>query len=462
MTESVREARGDIPKVWARILEAARSHDGEAIEHILNELDEMDRVHAFGRLDPEERGEVLSVLAPEYAADLLELLPDSHAAEAVQELAPSEAAEIFDELESDERADLLAQLDDVSAEAILEEATPETVKSARTLLQYPAESAGGLMITEFVAVSAAWTARELIAHMQHNVERYADFVVQYVYAVDEGGRLVGVLPLRDLLLARRERSVASLMLPDPVSVVANTPLPELFDLFDRYRFLGIPVVDDADRMVGVLLREDVDEARFDLVQADELKSRGIVGGEELRTMPLTTRSRRRLAWLSVNIVLNVLAASVIAAYQDTLSSAIALAVFLPIISDMSGCSGNQAVAVSLRELSLGLVRPAEVLRVWSQEVSVGMLNGLVLGALIGLVAWMWKGNVALGIVVGAALAINTVVAVSIGGVVPLALRRFGFDPALASGPILTTITDMCGFFFVLSFATLALAQIAGV
>jgi magnesium transporter len=187
-----------------------------------------------------------------------------------------------------------------------------------------------------------------------------------------------------------------------------------------------------------------------------MESQGIVGGEELRTMPILLRSRRRLSWLSVNILLNMVAASVIAFHQETLSAVIALAVFLPIISDMSGCSGNQAVAVSMRELSLGVVRPAEVTRVWLQEISVGLINGTVLGILIGLSAWLWKGSILLGIVVGAALTINTVVAVSLGGTVPLILKRFGVDPALASGPILTTVTDMVGFFLALTFASMML------
>ena len=137
---------------------------------------------------------------------------------------------------------------------------------------------------------------------------------------------------------------------------------------------------------------------------------------------------------------------------------IALAVFLPIISDMSGCSGNQAVAVSMRELSLGLVRPSEVVRVWLKEVSVGLINGATLGVLLGVVAWLWRGSSTLGVVVGAALALNTVVAVSIGGCVPLILKGLGVDPALASGPILTTVTDICGFFFALGLAALALSQ----
>jgi magnesium transporter len=140
---------------------------------------------------------------------------------------------------------------------------------------------------------------------------------------------------------------------------------------------------------------------------------------------------------------------------------IALAVFLPIISDMSGCSGNQAVAVSMRELSLGAVNPAEIWRVWRQEVSVGLINGTVLGILIGAVAWLWKGNIYLGLVAGGALTINTLVAVSIGGTIPLLLKGRDIDPALASGPILTTITDMIGFFLALTFASLVLPQLSG-
>ncbi|NNK33873.1 MAG: magnesium transporter, partial [Xanthomonadales bacterium] len=171
------------------------------------------------------------------------------------------------------------------------------------------------------------------------------------------------------------------------------------------------------------------------------------------------RSRRRLSWLSANIGLNIIAASVIAVYEDTLSAVIALAVFLPIVSDMSGCSGNQAVAVSMRELTLGAAEPRDVARVWGKEVSVGLINGSVLGLLLGLAAWAWKGNPLLGMVVGAALALNTVLAVSIGGTVPLLLKRFGVDPAVASGPLLTTITDMCGFFLVLSLASMVLPSL---
>ena len=153
-------------------------------------------------------------------------------------------------------------------------------------------------------------------------------------------------------------------------------------------------------------------------------------------------------------MLNIIAASVISAYEETLAAVIAIAVFLPMVSDMSGCSGNQAVGVTMRELSLGIIQPKDAFRVWLKEVSVGVVNGIALGILIGVVAWLWKGNPWLGLVIGAALAVNTVLAVSIGGVVPLLLKRLKQDPAAASGPLLTTITDMAGFFLVLSLASM--------
>ncbi len=206
-------------------------------------------------------------------------------------------------------------------------------------------------------------------------------------------------------------------------------------------------------------RRSLLEALAEKSESDNLKAAGIVGGDELRSMPVWVRSRRRLSWLSVNIVLNIIAASVIAIYEDTLTAVIALAVFLPIVSDMSGCSGNQAVAVSMRELTLGAAEPKDVARVWGKELAVGLINGVALGILLGVAAWIWKGNVILGLVVGGALALNTVLAVSIGGTVPLILKRMNVDPAVASGPLLTTITDMCGFFLVLSLASLVLPRL---
>lgn len=249
------------------------------------------------------------------------------------------------------------------------------------------------------------------------------------------------------------------MIENPVRVPVETGLEELGRLFDAHQFFGVPAVDSDGRLVGVVRRAAVVEALGEQATDAFLAVSGIVGEDELRTMPVLLRSRRRLSWLSINIVLNIIAASVIAFYQDTLSAVIALAVFLPIISDMSGCSGNQAVAVSIRELTLGLLKPYEYTRVILKEGAVGAINGLVLGVSLGVVATVWQDNVFLGLVVGTALMLNTLIAVLLGGLIPLGLKSFGQDPALASGPILTTVTDMMGFLMVLSFASMMLSRL---
>jgi len=284
--------------------------------------------------------------------------------------------------------------------------------------------------------------------------------VQYVYVVDSGGHLKGVLRLRDLVLTPRQRAVVDIMIGDPVSVRVDDDFEGLMAIFEEKAYLGLPVVEPSGLLAGVVTRQAVREATADHQTEDYLHASGIVGGEELRSMPMLSRSGRRLAWLAPNIVLNLIAASVIAAYEDTLEAVIALAVFLPIVSDMSGCSGNQAVAVSIRELTLGLIRPTEFLRIVWKEGVLGLMNGIVLGTLLGSIAGMWKGNPWLGLVIGGSLALNTILSVLLGGCVPLLLKRFKVDPALASGPILTTCTDMCGFFLVLNLASMVLERLS--
>ncbi len=437
---------------WEELDAIAETGDADRLEAYVETLSPSETARALAHLAPEEQSRVLETLSPDDAAEVIEGLPISQAAALVEHLSADVAAAIVHELPSDEQADLLVEMDRREAEAVLAALDPEEAGEIRELTRYEEDVAGGLMMTEIIAVPASSTVEQVVARFRSEPEEF-DFDVQYVYVVDSGRRLVGVLPIRELLLARGNPVLESVMIREPVSVEADTALEDLEDVFDRWGFLGIPVVDRGSQLLGVVTEAAVRDAVGERAEADHLKAAGIVGGEELRTMPLFLRSRRRLSWLSVNIVLNVVAASVIAMYEETLAAVIALAFFLPIISDMSGCSGNQAVAVSVRELALGLVKPYEVYYVWLKEIGIGVINGAVLGLLIGVVAWLWRGNPYLGVVVGLALTINTMIAVSIGGAVPLLLKRFKMDPALASGPVLTTITDICGFLLVLGIAT---------
>ena len=439
--------------------EGIAAKDATKVGVLLAALPLADQPRVIDRLAYEVQEQLMVLLPPERAAELLERMTQAQAVDILDGIDPGLAADIIEELDSDLAADMLGELEDHEAEAILHKMEPEEAAEARGLLAYDDDTAGGLMRSEFLAYSLSATVGSVTEDMRMNAEVYTDYDVQYAYIVDVEKRPRGVLRLRDLLLSTRDTLVTKIMLPEPLVVNHGMQLDELARLFDDQGFVGLPVVDDEQRLVGVVMRRSVREAAAEEVAEDFLKVSGLGGKEELRSMPIVVRSRRRLSWLSINIVLNVLAASVIAAYQDTLAQVIALAVFLPIISDMSGCSGSQAVAVSIRELALGLVRPVEMMRVLGKEMAVGIINGLALGLLLGLVTLMWKGNLWLGAVVGGALMVNTIVAVSLGGLIPLALKRMDLDPALASGPILTTVTDMCGFFLVLSLATMVLPHL---
>jgi len=427
----------------------------EAIEAYLDTLEPGDLVRTIFRLTPDEQRSLLTAVSPERAAELIEDLPDTHAADLIDDMPAHQAAAIVEEMASDDRADLLAEMGEPEAEAILEHLDEEDADEARRLISYPADTAGGLMMTEFAVYPMRATVREVVEDLTSREGDYTFLTVHYVYVVVKRHVLKGVLRLRDMVFADPDARIGDIARPAE-TVRPEATLGELDEFFDENDIAAVPVVDERGLLLGIVRRRAVLEALAEKAETDSLKSAGIVGGEELRSMPVILRSRRRLGWLSINIVLNIIAASVIALYEDTLSAVIALAVFLPIVSDMSGCSGNQAVAVSMRELTLGAIVPRDLFRVWGKEISVGVINGLTLGALLAVAAWAWKGSPLLGLVVGAALALNTIVAVSLGGTIPLALRRFGVDPAVASGPVLTTVTDMCGFFLVLSLASLAL------
>ncbi|MFT5495999.1 MAG: magnesium transporter [Kiritimatiellia bacterium] len=438
---------------WHELEACMEADDLVEVTRILENLPTGEVARVVDRLDEDDQHRLLTLLGPEAASSLICDLSHAQALDVLENLPAEQVADIVEEMMSDTQADVLGDFDIEHAEAILNAMEPEDAEHARSLLVYDEDTAGGLMQIELLRFKYNITVQEVIENLRTHAEDYSDFDVQYAYVVNEADILVGVLRMRDLLLAPGTQLISELMIHEPVTVDHHYTLQELQAIFDEKAYIGLPVVDEERRLLGVVLRRAVYEATSEIAAEDFLKVSGLSGREELRSMPLRTRSGRRLSWLSINILLNVLAASVIAFYQDTLAQVIALAVFLPIISDMSGCSGSQAVAVSIRELTLGLVRPAELLRVFRKELALGLVNGLALGVLIALVALLWKGNPWLGLVVGGALMVNTVVAVCLGGLIPLILKRFNFDPALASGPILTTVTDMCGFFLVLSLAT---------
>jgi len=448
-------------KPWEYVKQLLDERSVPALLDFFESLSPQKTALVLSRLDEEERTALLTLLSPTDAADLIVDVSDEQAAQILGDLDPAEAGKIIDELPSEQVVDVLGELETDEAEEILQSMPAGSAEPARTSLNFPKDTAGNLMIHDFLSFQEATSIDDVNKDLQKNQEIYRTYNIQYIYVTDSENHLVGVLRIHDLLFSSRSSRLRDVMIQNPYRLRADAALDDISESFNQYNLLALPVVDSSDVLLGIVLPLAVEEAKQKRTVKHFLWLSGIIGGEEFRSMPLYKRSGRRLSWLSLNIVLNIVAASVIALYQDTLAAAIALAVFLPMVSDMSGCSGNQAVAVSLRELALGLLRPKEILRVAFKESTLGLINGIILGALLGVVAYLWKGNLFLSLVIGTALAGNTLVAVTVGGMLPLVLKRLKIDPALVSSPLLTTVTDMCGFFLVLSLASTVLPRISG-
>jgi len=414
-------------------------------------------------LDDDRKQILLTILEDEHVAELFQWLDDAHAADLIEDLPVEEAARIVEEMESDHRADVLNEIDDDQAEAILSEMDPEEARDARRLMEYDEDTGGGLMVTEFVQYPQDMKAGDLIADLRDHASAYFDQGIQYIYVCADSGRLVGVIRMRDLLFSSWEAPLSRIMIVNPICVFETTSLDEIDATFERFPFWSLPVLDSEGRMVGVVRRSDIEEAQEEASERTFLRFSGIIGGEEIRSLPLRERAMRRLSWLCVNAVLSLLAASVVLLFEGTINQVFILVFFMPVIANLSGCSGNQAVAVSIRELAVGLIQPQDFIIVWRKEFYVGLINGLAIGGILGLVALIlsvtvWHSSPIIGPVIGISFLLNTVIAVSLGGLIPLGLKYLGADAALGAPPILTTLTDMCGFLIVLSLATAAVAM----
>jgi len=445
-----------VEQLAKELQDAIEQKDADLVTRILQKIPPGELPHVLWHLGLEGQTRLMELIDSDEAAEMLLELPESQAAAVLEGMDSFRAAAILDEMPSNEQADLLAAVAPERSEEFLKQMRPAEAEDARRLLQYRPDTAGGLMITEYLAYNESLTVDDVIRDLRLNAEKYKNYDVLYIYTINGDGVLKGVLRVRDLLLSVPDRSLADLEICNPISVHAETSLDDLDHLFRKYRFFGLPVVDSAGRLIGMVRRQDVEEAMAERASRSFLKLLGISGGEEIRSMALKERIKGRTVWLSIILFLDLIAASVIPFFESTIAQVLALVFFLPIISDMGGNTGSQSLGVTLRELAAGLITPRDAWRVVKAELPLSLVNGLVVGFLLAAVGWIWQGNICLGVLVGSALALNTVVGALLGAAMPLGLARIGIDPALASGPILTTITDLTGFLLILGGAQLVL------
>jgi magnesium transporter len=307
--------------------------DKAQIEAVFEQSSPAEITRMISSLAKSDQIRLLEILGPEESAHLISKISDLGAGNIVTQLPTPQAVSIVKEMSRDQQAHFLRTIGGDDAKAILDEIKPQKAKKIRTLMSYPENTAGALMITEYLSYDEDMLVKEVLDDLRAQGEAYSDYDIQYAYVVSNEGRLIGVLRLRDLLMAPRGKAIREVMIKEPLHVNINMSLRDLKDFFRQYSFLGVPVVTDDGDLVGVVRSVSVRDAANRQNNQLFLKFASIVGGEEFRTMSLFKRSSRRLSWLSINIFLNIAAASVIALYQDTLEKAIVLAVFLPIISD---------------------------------------------------------------------------------------------------------------------------------
>ncbi|MDE2696588.1 MAG: magnesium transporter [Chloroflexota bacterium] len=390
------------------------------------------------RLTPGELGASLTYLEPHYREDLLVGLEPDRIASVLEHVADDVATDIVQELPEGIGSEVMAAIPLRQQHAI------------GALMEHDEESAGGRMTGQLIAILPDRLAGEAIEDLR-SIQPDATQPF-YVYIRDNEGRLGGVVNLRSLVLAASDTPVAELAVTDVVSVSASTDQEEAARLLKRYKLLSLPVVDDDGHLLGALTADDLIDVLEDEATEDMFRQVGVHEDEDLRSVRRSIRFR--LPWLMVNLLTVLLAAVVVAAFEDTVAQVAVLAAFLPVVAGQGGNTGIQTLTVVVRSLAVGRLAGRNLWRVVLHEATTGLVNGVVIGAAVGVAAWLWQGNTTLGLVVGIALAVNMLVGVIAGVLIPMGLQRFRQDPALSAGIWLTTATDVLGFLVFLSLATL--------
>ncbi|MET0569635.1 MAG: magnesium transporter, partial [Hyphomicrobiaceae bacterium] len=394
-------------------------------------------IQALGaNFDPE----VLSELDAGVRDQLFEALPKDFLARAVAQLETDDAAYVLEGLEEVEKQDLLARMP-AGDRAALERN-----------LEYPEETAGRLMQTDFVAVPPFWTVGQVIDHMRETEDLPETF--SDIFVVDPAYRVLGSVDLSRLLRTKRQVAIETIMDRDRHVISATADQEEIAREFERYDLKSAPVADEHGRLVGAVTVDDVVEVIQEETEEDLRRLAG-VGDESLADSVINT-VRNRIQWLALNLVTAMLSASVIKLFDASIEQMVALAVLMPIVASMGGNAATQTMAVAVRALATRELGRVNARRVILREASVGLINGFVLATLLALVVYVVFGRGTLGIVIAAAMIFNLFAAALAGILIPLGLERLGFDPAVASGVFVTTVTDIVGFFAFLGLATLFL------
>lgn len=428
---------------------AIADRDEQFLRHTVSKLHESELGDVLESLSPEQRHAFVSLLGSDFDMTALTEVDETIRLEIVEQMPNEQIAAGIGELDSDDAVYILEDLDDDDREDILAQLPfTERVRLMRAL-DYPESSAGRRMQTEFVAVPPFWTVGQTIDYMRDEEDLPDTF--SQIFVVDPTFKLLGVLDLDKLLRSKRQTKIETIMGETNHPIPAEMDQEEAAQVFEQYDLLSAAVTDKNGRLVGVLTIDDVVDVIQEEAEEDILRLGG-VGDEELSDTVIDT-SKSRIPWLTVNLLTAFLAASVIGIFEATIEQIVALAVLMPIVAGMGGNAGSQTMTVSVRAIATRSIDIHNAGRIIRREAGVGLLNGIVFGCLIGLVAGLWFWQYDLGIIIAVAMLLNMLAAALAGILVPLVLNKFGADPAVSSAVFVTAITDILGFFAFLGIAS---------
>ncbi|RWR47615.1 magnesium transporter [Sinirhodobacter ferrireducens] len=436
-----------------RILAAADAGDAVRLTELLEPLHAADIADLLEQVGGNERREIVRLWGREIDGEVLTELDESIREEVIAALPREVLAEAVRELDSDDVVDLIEDLEEPQQEAILKVLDEPDRAAVEQSLTYPEYSAGRLMQREVVTAPEHWTVGETIDFLRREDELPDQFY--HVILVDPGHHPTGYVTLGKLLASKRNMGLREITEDSFRTISAWQEEGDVAYAFNQYHLISAPVVDDHDRLVGVITIDDAMSVLDEEHEEDILRLAG-VGDESSIADTVIETARQRLPWLAINLCTALLAASIINLFQASIGHLVALAVLMPIVASMGGNAGTQTLTVAVRALATKNLTDSNVWRVIRREVLVGLINGGTFAFCLGIVAWIWFGTPALGLVIGAAMIINLFIAALAGIVVPVALERLGADPALASGTFVTTMTDVFGFFSFLGLATAVL------
>ncbi len=448
---SLRDEGGHISSEFldaiSRAVEAADVPQVRALAGDMHEADLGDLIEA---LAADKRSRLVELLGADFDFTALTEVDDTVREEILEELPNEIVAEGVRDLDSDDAVRILEDLPEADKAEILEQLPEEERQQLERGLDYPEESAGRRMQTDFVAVPPEWTVGQTIDHAREDSDLPDDFYA--IFVVDEDNRFVGAVPLDKLLRSQRPVKISDIMVQDWHVVLATADQEEAARTFERYNLVSAPVVEDDGRLVGVLTIDDV----VDVIEeeaAEDIKALGGVARDEEISDSVFYTARSRLPWLILNLMMAFSSAAIIGLFSHSIEQMVALAVLMPIVASLGGNAATQAMTVTVRALATRELTEHNAPRITVRELGVGFFNGIAIALLLGTVAGIWFASAHLGAVIAASLILSMCGAGLAGMLIPLALQRAGYDPAVASAVFVTTTTDILSFLSFLGFAT---------